>query len=216
MASSQAQVELEPPPAVPPSPSPRASRPSDLELDPGQRRRIPASASLSSISDIPLAPLPHHLAPFLEPGSTLSSADKRDLFTSTYLRSASSGNADTLEWLLSVPEDNPGSSSAAAAARRFSSSSLSSHSPSSSLSLSPGFEVLPDAAPRKWVNVDAVDDDGNTALGLCVALGHAEGVRVLVEGGASVDVGDKGTSIYFSPLLRGIRRWELPLGGGCA
>lgn len=50
------------------------------------------------------------------------------------------------------------------------------------------------------MNVEARDEDGNTALGLCVALGHAEGVRVLVEGGASVSGGDNGelnTSLLF-------------------
>lgn len=61
---------------------------------------------------------------------------------------------------------------------------------------------LPDEAPRKWVDLEATDEEGNTALGLCVALGHAEAVRVLVENGVRVNQGDRGAlSSSLFPLL---------------
>lgn len=56
---------------------------------------------------------------------------------------------------------------------------------------------LPDSCPRKWIDLEARDDEGNSALGLCAALGHAEGVRVLVEAGVSVAGGDKGAFSLF-------------------
>ena len=185
----------------------RSSTPSRSSYDGGERERersrttsqasIPTSNSFRSISDIPLAPLPHHLAPFLLPDSPLSNLEKRELFTATYLKAASAGHADTLEWLLSVPESTLQSFSVAAAQRRFSASSLSSHSRTSSLQPADEADAFPENAPRKWIDVEATDEDGNTALGLCVALGHAEGVRVLVEGGASVAGGDKGAFLSF-------------------
>lgn len=56
---------------------------------------------------------------------------------------------------------------------------------------------LSDQAPRKWVDLEAIDEEGNTALGLCVALGHAEAVRVLVEGGVRVTQPDQGEFLRF-------------------
>lgn len=50
--------------------------------------------------------------------------------------------------------------------------------------------ALPDTAPRKWVQLEARDSEGNSALCLATALGHADCVRVLVEGGAEVGGGD--------------------------
>ncbi|KAK4706090.1 hypothetical protein P7C70_g95, partial [Phenoliferia sp. Uapishka_3] len=200
------------PNGAPPTPSSSTSSqpptPSPLERErSASQRSFQSSSSYHSLNEIPLAPLPQHLAPFLLPDSPLSALEKRELFTSTFLRSASSGNSDTLEWLLSVP--NSSHHSAAAAARRFSASSLSSHSRSSSIvQLQDEADLLPDHAPRKWVNVEATDDEGNTALGLCVALGHAEGVRVLVEGGASVSGGDRAG---WTPLHWAVQNNDVPI-----
>lgn len=171
-------------PQVPSSPSPRTFP--DLSTASTEPTSPPSSSSSlllpdNDISLLPLSPLPHHLAPFLLPSSPLSPSAKRDLFTSNFLRSASSGHSDTLEWLLSIP-DAPDS----AALRRFSKSSLS------ALERAGGEEGIPDIAPRKWVELERRDEDGNSALGLSVALGHAEGVRLLVEAGASVTGGDRG------------------------
>lgn len=131
--------------------------------------------------------LPHHLYPFLTPASPLNPSEKRQLFTSTYLRCSSSGNADVLEWLLALPQDPTLSSQANAAAqrRRMSLASVSDFGEREEV-------VLEDHVPRKWVDLETRDEEGNTALGLCTALGHAEGVRVIVEAGANVEAGDRG------------------------
>ena len=150
--------------------------------------------------------LPEHLAPNLSPDSPLTPDDKRTLFTSVYLRACSAGNADTLEWLLSLPPDPALSSTEnAAAARRFSLTAASLANADDSVFLgSPRAQgkrpqqeppvVVPDTAPRRWIDLEAADDEGNTALGTCVALGHAEAVRVLVENGAKVNQADRGAS----------------------
>ena len=171
------------PPGSPGASLQRTSSAGGRELagaSPSPSLSVTASPSLRSISEIPLSPLPHHLAPYLLADSPLSPLEKRELFTATYLKAASAGHSDTLEWLLSVPESTQQSSGAAsaAAARRFSASSLSAHSRSSSTVTVDEADTFPEHAPRKWIDVEAIDEDGNTALGLCVALGHAEGVRV--------------------------------------
>lgn len=172
--------------------------------------------------------LPSHLQPYLAADSPLSAEDKRRFFTSVYLRAASAGNADTLEYLLSLPPD-PALSHLenAAAARRFSLNAATLNNSNGSIdSIGLGLGgpakrngglsarqagkarehddddgadgygaaalALPDSAPRKWIDLEATDDDGNTALGTCVALGHAEAVRVLVESGVKVNQGDRG------------------------
>jgi len=64
---------------------------------------------------------------------------------------------------------------------------------------------LSDQAPRKWVDLEAIDEEGNTALGLCVALGHAEAVRVLVEGGVRVTQPDQGEFLGAVSALPSLR-----------
>ncbi|KDE08749.1 hypothetical protein MVLG_01203 [Microbotryum lychnidis-dioicae p1A1 Lamole] len=153
-----------------------------------------ASTSILDVALLPLVPLPHHLAPYLTESSPLTPTEKRTLFTSCFLRAASANNHDTLEWLLSIPRD-PTLSHAANAAnhrRRFSAAgniALESLAATTSLHLDETHN-LPDDAPRKWVDIEAVDQGGNTALVLAAALGHSESVRTLVEGGASVAQGD--------------------------
>lgn len=139
----------------------------------------------------------------MHPVSPLSSLEKRRLLTSVYLRAASAGNSDTLEWLLSIPPDPQLTSQQNAAnARRFSLTAaqlnnadvdgLPVHSPPLGMEQVAQQAELPDLAPRKWVDLEATDEEGNTALGLCVALGHAEAVRVLVESGVRVTQPDQG------------------------
>ncbi|GAA5971418.1 hypothetical protein JCM11641_008345 [Rhodosporidiobolus odoratus] len=162
----------------------------------------PSSSSTRHPSELDLHLLPHppqppDLLPFLLPTSPLSPSEKRTLFTSVYLRSASSGNPDTLEWLLSLPHDPLLSSvENAAAQRRFSLTAVQMNNglvgPGGQARGGGGGGELPDSAPRKWVDLEATDEEGNTALGLCVALGHAEAVRVLVESGVRVNQGDRG------------------------
>ncbi|GAA6005332.1 hypothetical protein JCM10207_002941 [Rhodosporidiobolus poonsookiae] len=170
---------------------------------------------------------PSHLRPYLAPTSPLSTTEKRTLFTSVYLRAASSGNADTLEWLLSLPP-NPSLSLAenAAAARRFSLTAASLNNGGShgggggyggvglglggSSGAGPGAHSteLPDDAPRKWVDLEATDEEGNTALGLCAALGHAEAVRVLVESGVRINQGDR---LGWTPLHWAVQNNDIPI-----
>ncbi|SCV72587.1 BQ2448_4124 [Microbotryum intermedium] len=169
-----------------------------------------ASNSILDVALLPLVPyvlpghalsepielllLPHHLAPYLAESSPLTSTEKRTLFTSCFLRASSANNHDTLEWLLSIPRD-PTLSHAENAAnhrRRFSAAGNIALE-SLAATTSPHQEEtqnLPDDAPRKWVDLEAVDQGGNTALVLAAALGHSESVRTLVEGGASVAQGD--------------------------
>lgn len=123
-----------------------------------------------------------------------------------YLYSASAGNSDTLEYLVQLPTGHH----AEDAHRRRSSQVLSvenkgkqgstGHDNDDDDTGATGHveteqelcETLPDDCPRKWVELEARDAEGNSALGLCAALGHAEGVRVLVEAGVNLSGGDKG------------------------
>lgn len=79
---------------------------------------------------------------------------------------------------------------------------LSIHSPPLGSEQAAKQTELSDLAPRKWVDLEATDEEGNTALGLCVALGHAEAVRVLVESGVRVTQPDQGESQHFLCTLR--------------
>lgn len=189
-------------PSSPPLPSPaRKHAPSSsVEYSPPHRPalsskppRLPNKSLLveaapplfptNEIASLPLAPLPHHLAPFLLPDCPLTREEKYELFTRVYLRSASSGNSDTLEWLLSIPTTP--SASASTTNHRFSAAF-------GVAGLSLRDQELDDGIPRKWVNLEARDEEGNSALGLAVALGHAEVVRALVEGGIDINGGDRG------------------------
>ncbi|ORY54000.1 hypothetical protein BCR35DRAFT_284790 [Leucosporidium creatinivorum] len=158
------------------------------------------------VSSLPLAPLPHHLAPYLSPLSPLTPPEKRALLTHTYLRASSSGNSDLLEWLLALPTDPTLSSTAnaAAARRRLSLASLN----SDLQALEEEMEELGDEVPRKWVQLEARDEEGNTALGLCTALGHAEGVRVLVEAGVDIEAGDRAG---WTPLHWAVQTNDIPI-----
>ncbi|GAA5820324.1 hypothetical protein JCM3770_004047 [Rhodotorula araucariae] len=173
------------------------------------------------LSLLPNPPLPSHLAPYLSPDSPLSPEDKRKLFTGVYLRACSAGNADTLEWLLSLPPDPALSSSEnVAAARRFSLSAAgltNGYDYGEDTRGSPrargkrkdeGLVALPDWAPRRWIDLEATDDEGNTALGTCVALGHAEAVRVLVESGAKVNQADRAG---WTPLHWAVQNNDIPI-----
>ncbi|GAA5895064.1 uncharacterized protein JCM6883_002308 [Sporobolomyces salmoneus] len=177
------------------------------------------SAAQLDLTLVPLSPLPSHLAPFLHPISPLSSIEKRNLFTSTYLRAASAGNSETLEWLLSIPPDPSLSSQQNAAnARRFSLTAaqlnnadidgLPFHSPPLGTEQVKKQEELSDLAPRKWVDLEATDEEGNTALGLCVALGHSEAVRVLVESGVRVTQPDQAG---WTPLHWAVQNNDIPI-----
>ncbi|GAA5859929.1 hypothetical protein JCM1840_001800 [Sporobolomyces johnsonii] len=219
--------------SAPPTPTPGTSWSNDSPASAARGRTRseqamttvgPSSSSSTaplSLNSLPLSPLPSHLAPFLSRSSRVSPAEKRTLFTSVYLRSASSGNADTLEWLLSLPPDPSLSRTEnAAAQRRFSLTAASLNNGgalSNGLGLgleSPGIggglasEDLPDEAPRKWVDLEATDEEGNTALGLCVALGHAEAVRVLVESGVRVTQGDRAG---WTPLHWAVQNNDIPI-----
>jgi hypothetical protein len=56
-------------------------------------------------------------------------------------------------------------------------------------------EELSEFAPRKWVDREARDEEGSTALGICCALGYEDAVRVLIEGGVDIDGVDRGEFI---------------------
>ncbi|GAA5957255.1 hypothetical protein JCM3765_000405 [Sporobolomyces pararoseus] len=179
---------------------------------------VPTAAQLD-LTMLPLSPLPSHLAPFLHPISPLSSIEKRKLFTSVFLKAASAGNSDTLEWLLSIPPDPQLTSQQNAAnARRFSLTAAQlnnanvdgltfSSPPLGSEEVAKQTE-LSDLAPRKWVDLEATDEEGNTALGLCVALGHAEAVRVLVESGVRVTQPDQAG---WTPLHWAVQNNDIPI-----
>lgn len=132
----------------------------------------------SNLLSLSLNPTPQHLLPYLSSHSTLSSQQKIDLFSTVYINAASSGQSDTLEWLTAWPTSSsastPTSSSTAAAA-----AAATIH------------RQLADTIPRKWVDLERTDEEGSPALVLCVALGHAEGVRTLVEAGVHINAVDK-------------------------
>lgn len=137
---------------------------------------IPHDSTPPHLPSLPLVPLPYHLAPFLLPHSPLDSTQKLALFTAQFLSAASTGNADTLEWLT--------------------------HTPNNSIS------NLQDHTPRKWLNLEARDDEGNSALSLATALGHAEAVRVLVEAGVDIDGLDRAG---WTPLHWSVQNNDIPL-----
>ncbi|GAA5860258.1 hypothetical protein JCM3774_000360 [Rhodotorula dairenensis] len=158
---------------------------------------------------LPNPPSPPDLAQYMSETSPLSPDQKRILFTGVYLRAASTGHADLLEWLLSLPPD-PHLSSAenAANAKRFSLSraqkresqlSMPGAGPAAAASsytrgnaaLQGVDDDLQDWVARKWVDLDGRDEDGNPALVLAAAFGHAEAVRLLVESGAHVNEADR-------------------------
>jgi hypothetical protein len=55
---------------------------------------------------------------------------------------------------------------------------------------------------RKWVILEATDDDGVPAIVLATCFGHGDAVRALVEAGADVDTTDSGMGAVFVFLLR--------------
>ncbi|GAA5991524.1 hypothetical protein JCM10908_005743 [Rhodotorula pacifica] len=185
---------------------PVASGSSSLSSSAGLATMTSTNDGQIALTLLPNPPLPSDLAQYLAATSPLSPDQKRVLFTAVYLRAASSGNSDLLEWLLSLPHD-PRLSSAenAANAKRFSLSRAQKRE--SQLSLARGgltsLEVngksaaegidddLPDWVARKWVDLDGQDEEGNPALVLAVAFGHAEAVRILVESGAHVNEADR-------------------------
>ncbi|KAM0792791.1 hypothetical protein ACM66B_002560 [Microbotryomycetes sp. NB124-2] len=227
---------------------------SDTPLDSTNSSSTTDTGLPADLSVLPLSPLPHHLAPYLRPTSGLSEADKRSLFTSVYLRSASSGTADTLEWLLSIPDDEHGSlhgsnghpsnnidTSQARVVqhddlpdspslqdiraqiykRRVSTATASIFTQEDESMAEKTVRErerateerawqarLPVTCARKWIDVEARDQEGNSALGLCVALGHAEGVRVLVEAG--VDIGGTDRAGW-TPLHWAVQNNDIPI-----
>ncbi|GAA5856383.1 hypothetical protein JCM8547_008716 [Rhodosporidiobolus lusitaniae] len=188
-----------------------SSSTSSSRAGPSTSRGGTSTPSKLDLHLLPNPPQPSDLRPYLAPTSPLSSSEKRSLLTATYLRAASSGNADTLEWLLALPSD-PSLTSLenAQAARRF---SLTAAQMANGLTGLGGEgekqkKELPDDCPRKWVDLEATDEEGNTALGLCVALGHAEAVRVLVESGVRVNQGDR---VGWTPLHWAVQNDDIPI-----
>lgn len=200
-------------PSTPPPPTPRAkhshhsswSAPASTYLrPPSPLPPIHASTStlqpkipVTDVNQLPLLPLPSDLAPFLAP-SILGPTQRKELFTQTFLRAASSGNTDTLEWLLSThPVSANGTTlrleaqqqNASAASKRFSSSSLSYSTTQDSEGRNHSKverAEISDSSPRKWVDLEACDHDGTPAIVLASALGHSQVVSLLIEAGANV------------------------------
>lgn len=137
-------------------------------LRPAEFKANAPPLSPPALHALSLAPLPHELAPFLLPHSTLSPTEKRQLFTANFLKSAANGDADTLEWLCSIPTLSPRLSHSRNQSRnaaRYSTTSLSSLSP---FEANQAIRDIDDSSPRKWCDLEARDDQGNTALVLCV------------------------------------------------
>lgn len=134
---------------------------------------------------LPLNPLPRHLAPYLLPHSPLTTSQKEDLFTSVYLNAASTGQSDVLEFLLSIPDAPQAYSSALGIRRTRGIEAMEENATSTQ-------DTLSDLAPKKWVDLEALDSDGRPALISAVALRHTECVGILVEGGVEIDAQDKG------------------------
>lgn len=137
-------------------------------LRPAQFTANAPPLSPPSLHSLSLAPLPHELAPFLLPHSTLSPTEKRQLFTATFLKSAANGDADTLEWLCSIPTLSPRLSHSRNQSRnaaRYSTTALASLSP---FQANQAIHDIDDSCPRKWIHLESRDEQGNTALVLCV------------------------------------------------
>lgn len=128
---------------------------------------------------LPLNPLPRHLAPVITSHSLATSEEKRALFTSVYLNAASTGQSDTLDWLLSIP-DAPRAASILAKSRSGFGTQRSEE-----------LEELSDSTPKKWVDLEALDADGRPALVTAVSLGNTDCVGILIEAGVEIDAQDK-------------------------
>ncbi|PLW13821.1 hypothetical protein PCANC_19394 [Puccinia coronata f. sp. avenae] len=127
-------------------------------------------------------------------------AQIQQVFTAAYLKGASTGDSDLLEWLLAthnhqqynnnknnnnnnnnnnsnnkiqtIKEETDSNSDSGSSV---SSSSHHSNKHAETISLKPG-------QPRQWIDLEARDEDGSPAIILAAAFGHAEAVRAIVDG----------------------------------
>lgn len=147
---------------------------------------------------IALAPTPSNLSTLAlsllnpRPSSVIDLQSVTQVFTSAYLRAASSGDSDLIEWLLAKPESPYHLTSLPRHAPRHSHQPDPSSSSTVSLISSPN--LLHPGQPRSYVNVDTTDEDGTPPIILAAAFGHPEAVRAIVDGigGDVVDSRDAG------------------------
>ncbi|WAQ87125.1 hypothetical protein PtA15_8A26 [Puccinia triticina] len=85
------------------------------------------------------------------------------VFTTAYLRAASTGDSDLLEWLLSTNRQQQ-------------------TTPPDGQTTTTTSPILRQGQPRQWIELDARDEDGSPAIILAAAFGHAEAVRAIVDG----------------------------------
>lgn len=107
----------------------------------------------------------------------------REVFTRAYLRAASSGDGDLLEWLLAKPSASP--SLTAVPARpspRVGALSTPRIGTIGSPPLPPPQRILKPGEAKKWIDLDAKDDDGSPAVVLAAAFGHTEAIRAIIDG----------------------------------
>lgn len=171
VAANGLAVEESPPPldelktpTLPPSPS--LYRPAEDYVDP-LIALAPTPANLSALALSASASL-----------SRVSEAKTREIFTKAYLRAASSGDADLLEWLLAKP---PLANRFTALPPRSSPRPDTTPRGEGTSTLMPERLLRPGEA-RRWIDLDAKDDDGTPAIVLAAAFGHTESVRAILDG----------------------------------
>ncbi|KAA1064346.1 hypothetical protein PGTUg99_017613 [Puccinia graminis f. sp. tritici] len=117
---------------------------------------------------IALAPTPTNLSRLATTATAAATTDKliqiKQVFTNAYLRAASTGDSDLLEWLLNKT------------------TTANEHPLSPSPSSSHHITLLKPGQARQWIDLEARDEDGSPAIILAAAFGHAEAVRAIVDG----------------------------------
>ncbi|POW20678.1 hypothetical protein PSHT_03274 [Puccinia striiformis] len=129
-----------------------------------------SSSSKSSSRSGMLSPDPEYIDPLIALAPTTTNLSKlaanpqppliRHVFTTAYLRAASTGDSDLLEWLLS--------------------SNNNSYSPRETPATASN--ILKPGQARQWIDLEARDEDGSPAIILAATFGHAEAVRAIVDG----------------------------------
>ncbi|MBW0485060.1 hypothetical protein O181_024775 [Austropuccinia psidii MF-1] len=130
------------------------------------------------------------------------------VFTSAFLRAASIGDSDLLDWLLRKPNHLTNLPSNLSRSALNHSQISSDHSISSVSKANPS--ILPPGQARNWVNVDARDEDGSPALILAAAFGHAEAVKSIIDG-IGGDIIDSRDAVGWTALHWAARNGDLTI-----
>lgn len=170
-------------------PSPSLYRPAPDYVDP-LVTLAPTPASLSALVCRANADQVAALRPSLRLGAQqpITESKVREVFTAAYLRAASSGDSDLLEWMLAKPSGSP--SLTAVPTRPSPRLGSASATPKIGSAQTQERTLKPGEA-KGWIDLDAKDPDGSPAIVLAAAFGHTEAVRAIIDGCGSACIDAK-------------------------